>query len=103
MQKEELERIGFASEKITTIPMGVDEVFLETGRNRKVEFDKRSFMILSNRNLLPIYNVSLLIRAIPIVLQEESDVRFLIAGEGPERENLEKEANNLNVASLSSS
>ena len=99
MQKEEMERLGFASEKISTIPMGVDEVFLESGKNRKMESGNQLFTILSNRNLLPIYNVSLLIRAIPNVIKEESKVKFLIAGDGSEKENLRKEAKNLNVTS----
>jgi len=46
---------------------------------------------------LPIYNVSLLIRAIPLVLREEPKVRFFIAGDGPEREGLEREVKNLNL------
>jgi glycosyltransferase involved in cell wall biosynthesis len=99
IQKKEIEQLGITSEKISIIPMGVDEAFLEMGRNRKMELNKRPFTILSNRNLLPIYNVSLLIRAIPIILKEEPKVRFLVAGDGPERENLEKEAKELNMGS----
>jgi glycosyltransferase involved in cell wall biosynthesis len=96
-QKRELERLGFADEKISTIPMGIDEGFLEAGKKRKMALNKRPFTILSNRNLLPIYNVSSLIRAIPIILGEETDVRFLIAGDGSERGRLEKEVNDLSI------
>ena len=46
---------------------------------------------------MPIYNVSLFIRAIPLVLREESKVKFLVAGDGPEREELEKEAKYLRI------
>jgi glycosyltransferase involved in cell wall biosynthesis len=99
VQKKELERLGIPNDKISTIPMGIDEAFLEMGKNRKIELTKRPYVILSNRNLLPIYNVSLLIRAIPRVINEEPKVRFIIAGDGPERENLEKEAKKLNVIS----
>src|SRR5208337_4734618 len=99
VQKKELERLGVPSEKISTIPMGVDAAFLETGKNRGVELENRPMTILSNRNLLPIYNVSLLIRAIPIVLKEEPETKFLIAGDGTERGALEREAKNLNINS----
>jgi glycosyltransferase involved in cell wall biosynthesis len=99
IQKEELERLGFASEKISIIPMGVDEAFLESGKSRKTKLGNRPFTILSNRNLLPNYNVSLLIRAIPMVVKEEPNTIFLIAGDGPERENLEREVRNLNTSS----
>jgi glycosyltransferase involved in cell wall biosynthesis len=99
VQKRELERMGIPNEKISIIPMGVDEAFLETGKNRKKEGDQKPITILSNRNLLPIYNVSLLIRAIPIVLKEEPETKFLIAGDGAEKETLEREVKNLNINS----
>ena len=97
IQKKAIKQLGIPNKKISTIPMGVDEAFLSVGRNRKIEQDGRPFKILSNRNLLPIYNVSLLIRAIPIVLKEEPKTKFLIAGDGPERDHLEEEAKNLNL------
>ena len=99
VQKRELERMGIPNEKISTIPMGIDEAFLETGKNRGSEFKKGHITILSNRNLLPMYNVSLLIRAIPIVLKEEPETKFLIAGDGTEKENLEREVKSLNINS----
>ena len=97
VQKKEIEQLGIESEKISVFPMCIDENFLELGKNRKRGLDRRPFIILSNRNLLPIYNVSLLIRAIPIVVQEEPNTKFFIAGDGPERDHLEKEAKKLNV------
>jgi glycosyltransferase involved in cell wall biosynthesis len=99
LMKREIERMRIEKEKISTFPMGVDEAFWETGKNRREKLSKRPFTILSNRNLLSIYNVSLLIRAIPIVLKEEPKTEFLIAGIGSERENLEKQAKDLNVNS----
>jgi glycosyltransferase involved in cell wall biosynthesis len=99
VQKREMKQLGITGEKISIIPMGVDETFLKTGMNRKIEFNKRPFIILSNRNLLPLYNVSLLIRAIPIVLKEEPETKFLIAGDGAEKEALERKVKNLNINS----
>jgi glycosyltransferase involved in cell wall biosynthesis len=99
VQKNELEQLGISDKKITILPMGVDGTFLEKGEYRKIESNYGPFTILSNRNLLPIYNVSLLIRAIPMVLKEEPDTKFLIAGEGSEKEVLEREARDLNIHS----
>jgi len=99
VQKQELERSGIPRERISTIPMGIDATFLVAGKNRGVELERRPMTILSNRNLLPIYNVSLLIRAIPIVLKEEPETKFLIAGEGSEKVVLEKEVKKLNINS----
>lgn len=98
VQKKEMEQMGIMSDKISIIPMGVDEAFLEIGKERKIELSKESFIILSNRNLLPLYNVSILIRAIPNILREEPRTKFLIAGEGSEKENLENEVENLNLS-----
>jgi glycosyltransferase involved in cell wall biosynthesis len=97
VQKNEVDQLGIRSEKISIIPMSVDESFLEIGKSRKIELDKHPFIVISNRNLLPIYNISLLIRAIPIVMKEEPETKFLIAGDGSEKENLKREAENLNL------
>jgi len=99
VQKKEMEQLGITSEKTSTFPMGIDDGFLEIGKNRRSELNKRSFVILSNRNLLPIYNVSLLVGAIPIVLKEEPETKFLIVGDGTERGALEREVRNLDINS----
>jgi glycosyltransferase involved in cell wall biosynthesis len=98
VQKKEMEQLGIMSERISIIPMGVDEVFFEEGKERKIELNRGPFIILSNRNLLPIYNVSLLIRAVPLVLKEEPGTKFLIAGDGSEKENLATQVKNLNLS-----
>lgn len=97
VQKKEVEHLGIRSEKISVIPMSVDESFLEIGTSRKIELDKHPSIVISNRNLLPIYNVSLLIRAIPIVMKEEPETKFLIAGHGSEKDKLKREVENLNL------
>ena len=99
VQIKDLEQLGITKEKISVIPMGVDEAFLETGKDRKIKLNKGSFIILSNRNLLPLYNVSLLVRAIPYVLKEEPKTKFIIAGDGSEKEKLENKVKQLNVSS----
>jgi glycosyltransferase involved in cell wall biosynthesis len=98
-QEEEIKRMGVRTEKIVTLPMGVDKAFFEVGRNREEKLNGQRHTVLSNRNLLPLYNVSLLIRAIPTVLKEEPHTKFIIAGDGQEKEALAKDAKNLNVGS----
>jgi glycosyltransferase involved in cell wall biosynthesis len=99
MMKREIEEMGISERKISIWPMGVDEAFLQSGRDRRKRSEGYPITILSNRNLLPLYNVSCLIRAIPLVLKEEPEVRFLIAGEGAEKESLEEETRRLQVCS----
>ncbi|MDH4220065.1 MAG: glycosyltransferase [Candidatus Aminicenantes bacterium] len=97
--KRGIEKLGIRGEKISVFPMGVNEAFLRSLINQKVDRIGEHFTILSNRLLLPIYNVSLLIRAIPEVLKEEPNAKFIIAGDGSEREKLEKQVNSLNINS----
>ena len=99
VQEEEIKKMEIQKEKIWTFPMGIDESFLEVGRNREKKPYGQPYTIISNRSLLSIYNVALLIRAIPMVLEEESNTQFLIAGDGPERKKLEQEARNLDLGS----
>lgn len=98
IQTGEIERMGIERRKIWTFPMGIDESFLEVGKSR-VQKPQGQHTVVSNRSLLSIYNVSLLLKAIPIVLREQSGIRFLIAGDGPERKKLEREAQDLNLGS----
>lgn len=97
VQKEWITEQGIDVKKISVSPMGIDERFLEVGGNRRKRMDDRPFMVLSNRNLFPIYNVSLLIKAVPLVLKEEPMTQFVIAGDGPERGELERLAKDLNL------
>jgi glycosyltransferase involved in cell wall biosynthesis len=97
--KRGIEKLGIRGEKISVFPMGVNEPFLRSLINQKADRIGEHFTILSNRLLLPIYNVSLLIRAIPEVLKEEPNAKFVIAGDGSEREKLEKQVSSLNINS----
>jgi len=97
--KREIGKLGIKGEKISVSPMGVEELFFRPLINRGVNRMSQWFTILSNRQLQPIYNISLLIRAIPMVLKEEPNARFIIAGIGSERERLEKQVKDLNISS----
>ena len=96
--KREIEKLGIKGEKISVSPMGVDEHFFGSLVNRGDNRRGQEFTILSNRQLQPIYNLSLLIRAIPFVLKEEPNAKFIIAGIGSERESLEKQVKDLNIS-----
>ncbi len=97
--RRDIEKLGIEGDKISVSPMGVDEFFFMPLANRADNRMGQWFAILSNRQLQPVYNISLLIRAIPIVLREEPDARFIIAGIGSEREKLEKQVQDLKIGS----
>ncbi len=55
-------------------------------------------VVVSTRNLQQIYDIQTLIKAIPIVLREISNIKFLIVGSGEQENYLKELAKNLKVA-----
>jgi len=92
---KELVTLVADQKKIITVPMGINiDIF-----NPSVEpLFKKENIVISTRNLEPIYNVELLIKAIPLVVNEIPDVEFIIAGEGGQRAYLENMAKKLSVS-----
>jgi glycosyltransferase involved in cell wall biosynthesis len=82
-------------DKIVTIPIGVD--------TRRFNLDveplfKKKHMIISTRNLEPIYNLQMLINTIPYITEEINSVKIVIAGEGDQRAELMGLAKELHVS-----
>ena len=90
IMRKEMEAMGAVKGEISMFPMGVAEVFFQAQRHPEEVASSRPITVVSNRNLLPLYDVALLIRAIPNVLNHVPSVRFLIAGDGSEKAALEK-------------
>jgi glycosyltransferase involved in cell wall biosynthesis len=77
--------LGVPREKVITCPMGVKRNL--TSRQGKRE--KPSLLVMSNRKLEPIYGVATLVRAIPLMIEQtKRDVRFVIIGDGSQRNHL---------------
>ena len=53
--------------------------------------------VICFRNLRPIYNVEMLIKAIPLILKQIPEAKFIIGGEGEQRNYLESLANSLGI------
>jgi len=100
---EKLIRLGTKEEKIELIYFGVDtQKFNPEQRDEKLREElgvSNSPVIISARTLKPIYDVESLINAIPLVLKEIPDAKFIIAGDGNQRSYLEKLASSLGVSS----
>ncbi len=54
--------------------------------------------IICIRNLKPVYNVEMLIKAIPVILKQVPEARFIIGGDGEQGEYLQDLANSLEVS-----
>ena len=83
-----LVELGANPQKIKQVRFGIDTTrFKLAASGKKPETQLR---IISLRNLEPIYNVETLIRAAAIAVKESPDMEFIIAGNGREREKLER-------------
>lgn len=95
-------QLKIAAEKIRLIYNGIDtEQFCSKAKDEKTSdrLDNiRTPLIISIRYLRPLYNVEMLIRAIPLILRQFPQVKFLIGGDGDLRENLECLANTLGIS-----
>ncbi|MFH1069221.1 MAG: glycosyltransferase [Candidatus Glassbacteria bacterium] len=80
---------GIPQRKVTTRPMGVDLRAFGPGDTQ------RGLTVASTRNLLPLYRVGDLVRAVAALKKEIGGLEVVIAGEGsqrPELENLARES-----------
>ncbi len=98
---EGLSRIAIeagASKKNTLkIYFGIDgNVFYRSPKTGEAQGNNDTTLIISTRNHYSIYNLDLLIDAAPYILKE-INARFIICGDGPERENLQKKTEKLGV------
>lgn len=74
--------------------MSVDEKIFNTSI---FKLDLGKYVVFSNRSLDPGYNVDLLIKAIPFVLEIISDVKFIVAETGAEKDKIEELAKILGI------
>jgi len=94
-------KMGVDASKIKIIYFGVDVLKFSPGGKNKEITEKPGVSgcptVISLRSLEPVYNIETLIRAIPLVLKEVPETRFIIAGKGSEEEKLTKLARDLKV------
>lgn len=88
--------------KVSIVYPGVNELFFSTnvtkeGARQLLKLDRKKNLLTVSR-LVPRKGVSYIIKALPLVLEHFHDFRYIIIGDGLEKERLIKLAQNLNVA-----
>ena len=91
--KTELLAAGVEPEKLRGMALGVDTELFSPAR-RNVELIRKwgggdSPIVFSSRNLRPIYNLEVLIRAAQTVVRYMPNTKLVICGDGEERERLQ--------------
>lgn len=102
--RAELLRLGAEPCKMRKIFHGIDtEQFnphrRDDGLKKELWDNSSPPVIISIRNLRPIYSVDTLIRAMPLVLQQVPEAEFVIGGDGEQKEYLQGVASSLGVSS----
>lgn len=90
--------LGAKPEKIELVYFGVDLDEFSRRRQPTRPDPVGRLTVFSFRNLYPLYDLATLIRAVPLVLRQTPEVRFVIGGDGPERAHLVQLAGQLGVA-----
>ena len=75
---EELQKWGVEENRLLSLIMGVNSELFKPGR--------KELMVLFSRGFKDVYDPLTLARAIPEVVKEVPDARFILAGKGPLRE-----------------
>ena len=94
--------MGVPDEKIEVIPFGVDtkefnpKIDGDTMR-KKLDIDQEDVIVISTRAFYIDYDISCLIRAIPLVLTKHKNIKFVIKGSGPLENHLKNLAEKLGV------
>ena len=100
--RDAVEKLGISKEKTLLIAFGVDiQRFKPSSNNsdfRTRHRLSRSRVVVSTRTLTAVHNVESFVRSIPTVLRSNPDTKFVIVGNGPEREYLVNLANSLDIA-----
>lgn len=95
--------LGAPRDKIEIIYFGTDvEKFHPRHRSpslrEELRFSADSLLVISTRSHRPVYDLPTLLHAIPLVIAEIPQARFVLAGDGPLRHELEELARSLSIA-----
>jgi glycosyltransferase involved in cell wall biosynthesis len=100
--KKELILLGTMPDKISKIYNGINTSQFSPRRADEALKNKLGISglptVICIRSLRPLYNVEMLVKAIPLVLKHAPQVRFVIAGDGVQRDYLENLAASLGAS-----
>jgi|Deesub1362A_J573_1020465.scaffolds.fasta_scaffold00173_30 glycosyltransferase involved in cell wall biosynthesis len=92
---------GFPEDRVISIPTGVDREFFEVRRDKRravrYGLSKDSPVIVNVGILRSVKGHEVTFRAVRTVIERVPDARFLIVGDGPARERLERMVDDLDI------
>ncbi|MHC1576171.1 MAG: glycosyltransferase, partial [Methanosarcinaceae archaeon] len=94
MAEKIISNFGISPDTVKVVPFGVDIEMFQPVTKEKIS---DTIIVLSNRSFFDVYNIETLINAIPLVIEKNKMVRFLIKGSGPQEGSLKKLADELDI------
>ena len=100
--KDAMVNLGINPKKIKLIYHGVDtKKFSPEQKDKKLIknlfWEEKFPVIITTRSLKPMYDIETLIKAMPLILKKIQNAKFIIAGEGEQKEYVMTLAKSLNV------
>ena len=87
-----------SSRKIQHIPFGIDCQYFTPKLSNSLDLDFQEFRIGFVKKLASIYGPDILIKALPLILQEVPQARLIMAGREDQKKQLQRLAKNLGIA-----
>jgi len=93
---------GISQRKIEIVPFGVDTTLFNPqvkGRNvrRKLGIREEDIVVISTRPFFTHYDIECLINAIPLVVNKNKNIKFIVKGKGPKEVRIRELAKKLGV------
>ena len=102
--KQELTQFGVNQDKVKIIYFGTNTEYYSRSQidrlriRKKYNIKDEDIVVISTRTLNPIHDVFLTLKSIPIVLSQKNNVKFIIASDGIEREDMEEYVSKHNLS-----
>lgn len=103
MAEEIISSFGLPKSNIKIVPFGIDSKRfnpnVNTSQMRELFGWEKNPIVISARNFEPVYNIECLIDAIPLVIKEIPDAKFMLLGKGTLENKLKEIVKKLNISS----
>lgn len=101
--KGAIQKYGVTADKIKVIYFGTDLNQFNPSKKdsnirKELGFEDDAKLIISLRSLKPVYDIPTFIRAVPLVLEKIKEARFVVVGDGPEKDNLIRLSQDLGIS-----
>ncbi|UMQ43807.1 glycosyltransferase family 4 protein [Chryseobacterium sp. Y16C] len=86
-------RLAVRNQEVIVQPSGINSIFFDSPEKN---IENEIFTVITVANLLPIKNISLIIN----IASQLPDIKFMIIGEGPEKESLQNKINHFKLTNI---